>query len=215
MKQLLCVTTLTLCASCALPAVKSPHTARDSAQPTTSLSATPEPSPNNWTAKPVPEARLIARDGTIVSPQQPGTVAVTPRPGKDSTREEGSRWTLLEQYQSAISAKEELEFEVTALGAALDQSEAEAARLSQVVQELQTQLASQAQTIASLKDESLELAARLTTAQVRRLQSEKLLLEGKLEWARVQAALTTPSEPRLDVNPTEAGSGVSTRGQQP
>ena len=215
MKQLLCATTLLLCASCALPAVKSPGAARDSVQPATSLNTTPEQPPLAWTSQPVPQARLIARDGSIVSPQQPGTVAITPRPGQDSMQEEGSKWTLLEQYQAAVSAREELEFEVTALGVALDQSEAETARLSQVVQQLQTQLAAQEQTIAGLKDESLELAARLTTAQVRRLQSEKLLLEGKLEWARVQATLNAPAEPKpIGAQATEAGSPV-TGGQQP
>ncbi|MEO2093690.1 MAG: hypothetical protein ABGY71_06470, partial [bacterium] len=35
---------------------------------------------------------------------------------------------------------------------------------------------------------------RLTTAQVRRLQSEKLLLEAKLDWSRIQATLNKPAQ---------------------
>jgi hypothetical protein len=84
------------------------------------------------------------------------------------------------------------------------------------VQQLQLQLAAQEQSITGLKDENLELAARLTTAQVRRLQSEKLLLEGKLEWARVQATLNASAEPTLQgAQAAEAGSSSITRGQQP
>ena len=40
-----------------------------------------------------------------------------------------------------------------------------------------------------LLDENLDLAARLTTAQIRRLQVEKILLESRIEEQRAAAAL--------------------------
>ena len=42
--------------------------------------------------------------------------------------------------------------------------------------------------MASLRAENQELAARLTTAQVRRLEAEKLLLQAKIEMQRAREA---------------------------
>jgi hypothetical protein len=216
MKQLLCALPMLFAASCALPTVKSVHSAPDKAPTQQTNPQVQEAQPRAWASTPVAEPQLYSRDGTPVGVQEPGTVAVSPRTGQSSGQEEGSRWTLLEQYQDAITAKEELEFEVGALGNALDQAEAQTALLSQASEEMRAQMAMYEQRIEELKSENLELASRLTTAQVRRLQSEKLLLEAKLDWSRVQAVINQPDDPMSPgAKPTEAGSTRPGTPQQP
>ncbi len=39
---------------------------------------------------------------------------------------------------------------------------------------------------ARLQEENFDLAGRLVTAQIRRLESEKILLESKIEWQRLE-----------------------------
>ncbi len=167
-----------------------------SPQPSASVEKAPA-----WSGAPVSKPQLYSRDGTPVESQEPGTVAVSDNTGQVSTQQVGSRWKLLEQYQQAVTEKEDLEFEVKALGAALDQVEENSARMVRENDELRSQMALYEKRIAALENESIELAARLTTAQVRRLQSEKLLLEAKLDWKRVQAVINQPEDPMA---PTEA-----------
>ncbi len=129
---------------------------------------------------------LYGRDGTPVSAQPGGTVALDGRPSRELDGKDGSRMYILELYQQAVNEKEALQLEVQALSAALDQTEAE--RVS-VVTKLMASEAANAALKSDLEAErvrSKDLAERLTTAQIRRLEAEKLLLEAKIEWQRVQ-----------------------------
>ena len=130
--------------------------------------------------------RLYARDGTLVAGPADGG-----EPNGSQSRElgEGSgRMVLLELYQNVIEERDALSLEVSALRAELEkvrstQKSAEAEALSQVsrVEALEAER-------AKLAAETLEMAGRLTTAQIRRLQAEKLLLEHKLEAQRARVA---------------------------
>ncbi len=141
-----------------------------------------------WGGEPSSRTRLYARDGSPVPDQAGGSVTTAEgvaQHGPDA--EDGSRPYLLELYQSAVDQKEKLELEVTALhrqiedaGQQLSAQEVENDALALRVRALETEAAGR-------EGENLELAARLATAQIRRLEAEKLLLETTLDWTRFQA----------------------------
>jgi len=130
--------------------------------------------------------RLYARDGTLVAGPSDAQ-----QPAGPQSRELGDgsgRMVLLELYQNVIEERDALALEVSALRAELERSRttqkgAETEALAQVsrVEALESER-------ARLAAEVLELAGRLTTAQIRRLQAEKLLLEHKLEAQRARVA---------------------------
>jgi len=175
-------------AGCALPTVASlPSTAADI-----------RPSHSPVVDRPsVPQATstLYARDGSVVRGPKPGAMAVTPATGQSALSDGGSRWTLLEQYQTALSEKEQIQFELESLAQALEQTEAREIALKETVEDLKANIAEAAEHVQTLESQNIELASRLTTAQIRRLQSEKLLLEAKLDWRRIQAAINAPEAP--------------------
>ena len=178
---------------CALPIVKSvPVEPAPMSGPTETPAPTRVESPQ-LQGKPV----LYARDGSVVGEQAPGTIAVAEHPGQSVASPDGSRWTLLEHYQDTLTENEDLQLEVGALNDALERSKAREEELKRQIAELNTQLTDRSQRIAKLEGHNLELASRLTTAQIRRLQSEKLLLEAKLDWKRIETV----------INESEAGSG--------
>ncbi|MEO2094136.1 MAG: hypothetical protein ABGY71_08735, partial [bacterium] len=189
------LTLLTCCllfsASCALPRVKSVYS--ETRKPPTAVE-TPLAQPETRATEKISEPRLYARDGTPVSPQEVGTIEVASQSGRAFDTEEGSRWTLLEKYQEAVAARDNYEIEVEALGMALDQAALAATSARQAKAELLRQVSDLQQRVVALEGENIELAGRLTTAQVRRLQSEKLLLEAKLDWSRIQATLNKPAQ---------------------
>jgi hypothetical protein len=154
-----------------------------------------------------PPVRLYARDGSVVGEQAPGSVAVVPEGSRSVAPDSGTRWTLLEQYQEAISKNEDLEFELAAMASALDQGELREQQLAARIDALQQELEAMKSRVVALEDQNIELASRLTTAQIRRLQSEKLLLEAKLDWKRVEAMMQSQAasgEPEPE--PAPAGS---------
>ena len=148
---------------------------------------------------------LYGRDGSPVAVQRGGTVDPERRSTHELDSADGSRMYILELYQQAIDEKESLQIEVDALSAALDRAndalEQDALRISEL-QKISEELRAQ---VATLETEGDDLAARLTTAQIRRLEAEKMLLEAKLEWRRLQKMMARRAEA------TEAG---STRGEE-
>ncbi len=150
------------------------------AQPGTSSFTAP---PQAGTGEPV----LYARDGSVVVPAGaagPSAASAAQDYGSPARREigayDGGRMYLLELYQQVIDERDGLAQEVASLNADLQQartaladSQARAAGLEARVQELDARR-------QALEAETLELAGRLTTAQIRRLQAEKLLLEARI-----------------------------------
>lgn len=211
-QSLVSVSALAALGGCALPSLKAmpsdPEPRVVETMPSQSETRQPD-----WVAKKQPhdEPKLYARDGSVVGEQQPGTVSVAQNSNRGSADEGGSRWTLLEQYQDAVSENEGMNFELQAMNQALDESETREAELATLTRELQATLTSTRAQVADLQDQNVELASRLTTAQIRRLQSEKLLLEAKLDWKRVELMInadeggpTEPSSPLDEAMPASA-----------
>jgi hypothetical protein len=127
-------------------------------------------------------------DGSVVIGDQPGSITTTGEPTRDVASHAGSRMYLLDLYQKAMDEKDALALEVKGLGSALSQ---EQGALEAMTKERDALLA-KLQTIQgqneALSNENADLAARLTTAQIRRLEAEKFLLEAQIEWQRAQAA---------------------------
>ena len=101
---------------------------------------------------------------------------------------------ILELYQQAIDNKEALEVEVEALTAALDKANDIIQQSHNRLTEVQKLLEDERGKAAQLAKDGEELSSRLTTAQIRRLEAEKLLLEAKLEWNRLQKLMKRKSE---------------------
>lgn len=129
---------------------------------------------------------LYGRDGSPVSVQRGGTIEPGREPSHSLDSGDGSRMYILELYQQAIDEKEALEIEVRALGAALDKANDAIEQEAMRVAELQKFSEGLQADVSRLESEGMELAERLTTAQIRRLEAEKLLLEAKIEWSRLQ-----------------------------
>lgn len=155
---------------------------------------------------PAVPAQLYARDGSVVNPAKNGAqeAGVADR---DLAPSEGGRMYILELYQKAIDDRDALELEVRSA-----QSELERARASVTKAQVEQQTA--AERVAALEAENqrllaenVELAARLTTAQIRRLQAEKLLLENRL--AELRSAAPTLPAASSSVGTSNTGSDTS------
>lgn len=174
---------------------------------TTSGAKTPPPgtpspesvSPQNASMRPAPQvqqppaapAQLYARDGSVVSSASGGAqqAGVADR---DLAPTEGGRMHILELYQKAIDARDALELEVRSAQAELERARTAVTKAQADQQAATERVAALEAENQRLLSENVELAARLTTAQIRRLQAEKLLLENRLAELR-SAAPTLPA----------------------
>ncbi|MBK7642485.1 MAG: hypothetical protein IPJ19_05465 [Planctomycetes bacterium] len=152
-------------------------------------------------AGPVPETSsppvLYARDGSVVKTD--GRPSTTPAgPAAERSLQEGSRTFMLELYQRAIDEKEALALEIKNLEATLEKSRGELAASIKEKEELQKKHDELETERVRLQDENFDLAGRLVTAQIRRLESEKILLESKIEWQRLAEKTRPASAPRED-----------------
>ena len=138
------------------------------------------PAPSVFTNPPeAGEPLLYARDGSVVDPaaqevEERGTA------GRRDVGGESGRMYLLELYQQVIDERDSLSREVYALRADLEAQSGALGQSQARVIELEGELREHADQVERLGAESQDLAARLTTAQIRRLQAERLLLEHKL-----------------------------------
>lgn len=145
-------------------------------------------------------SQLYARDGSVVG-QAPAAADNRTAAPRELASADGGRMYILELYQKAIEERDALQGELGSLrnelrsvhealvasDADLDGADAEIERLRAENQRL--------------LDENIELAARLTTAQIRRLQVEKILLEmrvDELKALQAAAAATTIAPPATD-----------------
>ncbi len=158
---------------------------------------------------PVPDAGpqvVYARDGSVV---QGGGQPSSPRNGPAAERlpQEGSRTFMLELYQKAIDEKEALALEIKNLEATLEKSRSELAAALKEKDELQKKHDALEAERARLQEESFDLSGRLVPAQIRRLESEKILLESKIEWQRLEEKTgeKPKSAPERDEPPAKAG----------
>ena len=126
---------------------------------------------------------IYAWDGGVVDSPAPGTV-VEGDPNHDVQPTSNGRMYILELYQDAIDERDALQLEVTALNAALERAQLEMDDFARRTSKIQTMLDTLTVERDQLRKDNSELAARVVTAQIRRLEAEKLLLESKLEWFR-------------------------------
>jgi len=157
---------------------------------------------------PVPDAGgpqvLYARDGSVVQ----GAGATRNGPAAERLPQEGSRTFMLELYQKAIDEKEALALEIRNLEATLAKSRSELAAALKEKDELQKKHEALEAERVRLQDESFELSGRLVTAQIRRLEAEKILLESKIEWQRLEeksAGEKQKPAPEHDEAPSKTG----------
>jgi len=130
------------------------------------------------------EPKLYARDGSVVDAKRPGTVTLQDTLGHDLSPTNGGRMYILELYQKVIDERDGLQLEVKALRKDNERSRAALAEAEARVTQLQADLDRAMAEKQSLIDENLELAGRLTTAQIRRLEAEQMLLESRIREAR-------------------------------
>lgn len=149
--------------------------------------AAPEPAiaPARAPHAPSQEPVLYGRDGKPVGEPVRGASA----PADAATP--GGRMTLLELYQKALERRDALEREVEVLRAQDEKVRAELASLRAENERLKQQGAGTDSERDKLIAENAELAARLSTAHMRRMEAEKELLELKLERLREKAAAAT------------------------
>lgn len=147
------------------------------------------PPPEVTTTAPAQEPVLYARDGTPVPAARSVAHEAPGIPAHGVQDGESSRMYLLELYQEAIDTKEALELDVRSLTADLDLAREEVAMLQAEL--LETRAAVQRLEVQRdrQQEELRELAQRLVTAQIRRLESDKALLQTKIDWARTREVI--------------------------
>ncbi len=159
------------------------------------FAGTPESEPKSPTPKPEVTPVLYGRDGKPVGEAPPGLAAgvelgsaANPAllPG------ENGRMHILELYQKAIEERDELVTEVAHLQRQIEQERLNVAAQQRKTAELESKLAVLEADRARVLDQNVDLAGRLTTAQIRRLQAEKLLLEHKIREAQQSASVAVP-----------------------
>ena len=92
-----------------------------------------------------------------------------------------------------MDSNDELGLEVGSLNAALERSEAGNTALAAELRDARSSITALMEEVKRADEQKLELAGRLTTAQIRRLEAEKLLLEATIEWGRLQELTRMPS----------------------
>ena len=131
---------------------------------------------------------LYSFDGGVVDGPEPGSVVESARPGADVGDPDDGRLRIIELYEAVIDERDAYAEEVAQLSTRLekayqllDQSEKSGQALKEHLDALQADR-------DRLEQENGELAARLTTAQIRRLEAEKMLLEIQIESYRLRRA---------------------------
>lgn len=124
-----------------------------------------------------PDGPLYARDGSVVAVPPRGTARVDPEPKRDIGDHEGSRMTLLELYQKAMEDKNAAAIQIENMQAAMAEEQKVAAQAAEERALLRAEITKLTRERDAARAESVDLAARLTTAQIARLEAEKTLLE--------------------------------------
>ena len=141
------------------------------------------------------EPPLLSWDGGVVdgAPQGELRSGTSGAHGLQPTTE--GRMHILELYQDVLDERDALRMEVEALTAALERAQSNLKGTNESSVELEARLAAYEEGNRALREENREMAARLTTAQIRRLESEKLLLETRIamhrEESQAEEALAT------------------------
>jgi len=140
--------------------------------------------PSEWFTVKSQQPPLHPRDEGAFDAPEPGFVIEDgPFPHDFEDDGTGGRMYLLELYQQALEHSEALEREVAGLTTTLDETYRELDALQDEVRRANARTEQLDADVNQLSQENLDLGARLATAQIRRLEAEKMLLEAKIEWA--------------------------------
>jgi hypothetical protein len=125
---------------------------------------------------------LYARDGKPVAGAKGPEDGAAPRELRSNEvhPSESGRMYILELYQKAIDERDGLKRELATLGGDFDNAKAQLADTQKQFAEAQKRLAELESDNKRQVEENIDLAGRLVTAQIRRLQVEKILLEQKI-----------------------------------
>jgi len=134
-------------------------------------------------------AQDVVPDPGVIAAPDPGRVSAAGSPTHSVEPAESGRTTILELYQGVLDERDGLVRRVSAL-------EADRAKLQEHLRNSEGEVATLELRTASLEvardeaqAENVELGGRLLTAQIRRLEAEKLLLESKIQWLRAKRAV--------------------------
>lgn len=138
------------------------------------------------------ETVLYARDGSVV--QQGNSSGTTNLPRREVQNQEGSRTKILELYERVVEERDQLRLALSARESELVQLHQQFEREVARANGLESRVASAELASVGLAGQNLELAARLTTAQIKRLEAEKKWLELEISLpTKVVAAAPTPT----------------------
>lgn len=150
---------------------------------------------------PTAEGPLYARDGSVVAVPPRSSSRVEQEPKRDIGDREGSRVYLLELYQKAVEDKTAMSVEVENLKAALENERKLNSQGAEERALLRSEITKLTHERDTARNEGVDLAARLTTAQIARLEAEKSLLEVQIanrqrEEAAANARAAASAQPK-------------------
>jgi hypothetical protein len=122
-------------------------------------------------------AALYSRDGGVVSAPAPGELRASTASGAPLSGGDDSRMRIIELYQQVLDERDALRSEAGDLRALLEKHQALLADLDAQLQLAQRASDAQRAELERSASEARELADRLATAQIRRLELEHQLLE--------------------------------------
>lgn len=98
------------------------------------------------------------------------------------------RMYIIELYQDLLDERDSLRQEVESLNESLLMAQGRIGSTNSSALEIQQNLRALEEELRMVKEENADLVARLTTAQIRRLEAEKMLLEAQVRWHRQATA---------------------------
>jgi chromosome segregation ATPase len=122
-------------------------------------------------------------------------------PGLDAgTLGGGSRSTLLDRYQEAVERAERLQKENDDLSAFLTTTEESLLVTTQELNDVKAMVDKLSTVKTQVEQQNLDLAARLATAQIARLEAERSLLEATIEWRAMNSKNNDPGSLSKDLS---------------
>ncbi|MEE2939466.1 MAG: hypothetical protein VX460_03675 [Planctomycetota bacterium] len=172
--------------------------------PPRAVAAQEEPTPDDyndmaagWAPQTWPDEQRPTEygfDGSPVGASRPGQVTEMRRSINDGVDKapQGTRNLLLDLYAENQKEVERLSTANEDLSIALELAETRAADFEQQLNDLQAQFDQLGADKQAADQKNFDLAARLATAQIARLEAERALLESMIEWRRRNAANNLP-----------------------
>ena len=189
------------------PAPGAEQTAATAAMPQKPELATPSIDPSREDATqsaasapvqtPEAEAPLYAWDGGVVDGAPKGEVRQDTGTPRGLETPPAGRMHIIELYQQVLDERDSLSAEVTLLRKQLEETSLALEARTRTGGELEARVAALEASHKELLEDNHAIAARLVTAQIRRLESEKLLLETRIEMERQKAEAAAQAAQQL------------------